>query len=62
MHGHRPLFEDGAAGFDVVIAVDTLWNPDLHGVFIETLRATLGKWPDSGVHIIVGLHTRTYTI
>lgn len=49
-------------GFDVVIATDTLWNPDLHGIFIDSLQLTLRKCCDSRVHLVVGLHTGRYTI
>ena len=52
----------GGDGFDVVIATDTLWNPDLHGIFIDSLRLTLRKCCDSRVHLIVGLHTGRYAI
>ncbi|TFK39837.1 WD40-repeat-containing domain protein [Crucibulum laeve] len=49
-------------GFDVVIAADTLWNPDLHSIFIDALRSTLRKSPTARVHLVVGLHTGRYTI
>lgn len=48
--------------FDVVIAADTLWNPEFHGLFIETLQLTLKKSPDSRIHLFAGLHTGRYTI
>ncbi len=56
------LLEGEADGFDVVIATDTLWNPELHGIFIDSLRLTLRKCCDSRIHLIVGLHTGRYTI
>jgi len=52
-HGHK---------FDLVIATDTLWNPDLHAIFIHALGSTLRKSPLSRVHLVVGLHTGRYTI
>ncbi|KAF8159487.1 hypothetical protein B0H34DRAFT_655096 [Crassisporium funariophilum] len=52
----------GTLGFDVVIAADTLWNPELHCIFINALKATLRKSSTSRVHLVVGLHTGRYTI
>ena len=49
-------------GFDVVIAADTLWNPELHSIFIHTLKSTLKKSSSSRIHLVVGLHTGRYTI
>lgn len=49
-------------GFDVVIAADTLWNPELHPIFIHTLKSTLKKSSCSRIHLVVGLHTGRYTI
>jgi nicotinamide N-methyltransferase len=55
------LTEQGT-GFDLVLAADTLWNPDLHDLFIATLRMTLKKSPFARVHLVAGLHTGRYTI
>ncbi|KAF9466121.1 putative methyltransferase-domain-containing protein [Collybia nuda] len=52
----------GGDGFDLVLAADTLWNPDLHVLFIATLRMTLRKSLSSRVHLVAGLHTGRYTI
>jgi len=49
-------------GFDVVIAADTLWNPELHGSFVAALRMSLRKSPSSRIYIVAGLHTGRYTI
>jgi len=49
-------------GFDVVMAADTLWNPELHPIFIDTLKSTLKKSSSSRIHLVVGLHTGRYTI
>ena len=49
-------------GFDVVIAADTLWNPELHPIFIDSLKSTLKKSPTSRIHLVAGLHTGRYTI
>ncbi|PPQ69820.1 hypothetical protein CVT26_014197 [Gymnopilus dilepis] len=55
------ILQDGYR-FDVVLAADTLWNPDLHSIFIDALRSTLTKTPTSRIHVVVGLHTGRYTI
>ncbi len=52
----------GSDGFDVVIAADTLWNPELHELFVAALRVTLRKSPSSRIYIVAGLHTGRYTI
>lgn len=52
--------DDG--GFDVILAADTLWNPDLHSIFIDTLKMALKKSVSSRIHLVVGLHTGRYTI
>ncbi|KAF9530469.1 putative methyltransferase-domain-containing protein [Crepidotus variabilis] len=58
-----PLLWRGAeGGFDVIIAADTIWNPDLHEILIDSLKNTLKKSPTSRVHLVVGLHTGRYTI
>ncbi|KAF9045666.1 hypothetical protein BDZ89DRAFT_1007885 [Hymenopellis radicata] len=48
--------------FDMIIAADTLWNPDLHPFFIRTLSETLSFSPTAVVHLIAGLHTGRYTL
>ncbi|KAJ7696551.1 hypothetical protein B0H17DRAFT_1053649 [Mycena rosella] len=53
---------DDTEKFDIVIAADTLWNPEFHGLFIDTLRLTLKKSSDSRIHLFAGLHTGRYTI
>jgi nicotinamide N-methyltransferase len=52
----------GRPAFDVVIAADTLWNPELHGIFIQSLQSTLKRSLGSRAHIVVGLHTGRYSI
>lgn len=49
-------------GFDLVLAADTLWNPDLHTLFIATLKMTLKKSRFARIHLVAGLHTGRYTI
>lgn len=48
--------------FDAIIAADTLWNSDLHPLFIETLKRTLRKSSSSRAHLVAGLHTGRYTL
>ncbi|TFK48555.1 WD40 repeat-like protein [Heliocybe sulcata] len=56
------LLQDVPDGYDVIIAADTLWNPELHSVFIQSLALTLRKRDDARVHLVAGLHTGRYTI
>lgn len=49
-------------GFDVIIAADTLWNPALHTLFIETLRSSLARNLHSRIQLVAGMHTGRYTI
>ncbi|KAF8817396.1 hypothetical protein BYT27DRAFT_6809849 [Phlegmacium glaucopus] len=56
------ILGNSSRGFDVVIAADTLWNPELHSIFIDTLKSTLKKSSSSRIHLVVGLHTGRYTI
>ena len=49
-------------GFDVIIAADTLWNPDLHCMFITSLKTTLKRSPTARVHLVAGLHTGRFTL
>ncbi|KAF9454294.1 hypothetical protein P691DRAFT_609317, partial [Macrolepiota fuliginosa MF-IS2] len=65
-----PLFALGApgkvesisGGFDMIIAADTLWNPDLHSIFIETIQQALRRDSEARVHLVAGLHTGRYTV
>lgn len=50
------------AGFDVIVAADTLWNPDLHALFLRTLQLTLRRVCDARIHLVAGLHTGRYTL
>lgn len=52
----------GVTKFDVVLAADTLWNRDLHEIFIDALQTTLKKSAAARIHLVVGLHTGRYTI
>jgi nicotinamide N-methyltransferase len=54
--------DDENAGFDVIVAADTLWNSELHHPFIETLRMTLKKTAEARIHLVAGLHTGRYTL
>ncbi|KAF9477603.1 hypothetical protein BDN70DRAFT_994844 [Pholiota conissans] len=56
------ILGEGREKFDVIIAADTLWNPDLHEIFVDALKSTLRKTPGARIHIVVGLHTGRYTV
>jgi EEF1A N-terminal glycine/lysine methyltransferase len=58
----QPSYPAGPEGFDVVLAADTLWNPDLHELFIKTLCLTLRRTPDARIYLVAGLHTGRYTL
>lgn len=47
---------------DVVIAADTLWNSELHSLFLQALQNTLRKSPDARIYLVAGLHTGRYTL
>ena len=58
------LLEDD--GFDLIIAADTLWNVDLHDVFLQSLESLLRHDPGDistpSIHLIAGLHTGRWAI
>ncbi|THH14992.1 hypothetical protein EW146_g5421 [Bondarzewia mesenterica] len=49
-------------GFDAIVAADTLWNPELHQLFIDTLCRAMTKTADARAYLVAGLHTGRYTI
>ena len=51
-----------SALFDIIVAADTLWNPEAHAQFIETLCMCLSPSPDARIHLVAGLHTGRYTL
>ncbi|KAG2757146.1 WD40 repeat-like protein [Suillus brevipes Sb2] len=53
---------EGSALFDIIVAADTLWNPETHVQFINTLCMCLNRSPDARVHLVAGLHTGRYTL
>lgn len=55
-------YPESSLGYDVVIAADTLWNPELHPLFIESLTMSLRRTADARVHLVAGLHTGRYTV
>ncbi|KAL9713536.1 hypothetical protein Ac2012v2_003147 [Leucoagaricus gongylophorus] len=62
-----PLFsmdkvDEQDAGFDIIMAADTLWNSEYHSKFVDALQRTLRKGPNSRVHLVAGLHTGRYTL
>ncbi|ESK94878.1 hypothetical protein Moror_14045 [Moniliophthora roreri MCA 2997] len=48
--------------FDVIIAADTLWNPDFHAPLVESLKMLLKRSDEARVHLVAGLHTGRYTL
>ncbi|KAI0314818.1 putative methyltransferase-domain-containing protein [Amylostereum chailletii] len=56
------LLSPDAAGFDTIVAADTLWNPDIHLKLIDTLARTLARTDGARAHLVAGLHTGRYTI
>ncbi|KAG7093642.1 hypothetical protein E1B28_007305 [Marasmius oreades] len=48
--------------FDMIIAADTVWNPDLHCVFIDSLKMLLKRTEGACIHLVAGLHTGRYTL
>jgi predicted nicotinamide N-methyase len=50
------------AGFDLIIATDTLWSSQTHSDLIYTLASTLRKRDSARIHLVAGLHTGRYAI
>lgn len=48
--------------FDAVVAADTLWNSEMHGIFLDTLGRVLKRDPGARVTLVAGLHTGRYTL
>jgi EEF1A N-terminal glycine/lysine methyltransferase len=48
--------------FDIILAADTLWNPDLHIPFCQTLSRTLRRSDQARIYLVAGLHTGRWTI
>ena len=47
---------------DIVLAADTLWDPEQHAALLLTICAVLKRTPAARVHLVAGLHTGKYTI
>ncbi|KAI0792016.1 hypothetical protein C8Q75DRAFT_615811 [Abortiporus biennis] len=60
IHDHNERITE--AGFDLIIAADTLWNPSLHKPFLDTLTSALAKSDHARIVLVAGLHTGRYTI
>jgi EEF1A N-terminal glycine/lysine methyltransferase len=48
--------------FDIVIAADTLWNSQLHPLFLDALQRTLRRSANARIYLVAGLHTGRYTL
>jgi len=49
-------------GFEVIMAADTIWNPESHSDLVSTFLMTLRRSSTARVYIIAGLHTGRYTV
>ena len=47
---------------DIVLAADTLWNPELHAALLRTTCGVLARTPAARAHFVAGLHTGRYTL
>jgi EEF1A N-terminal glycine/lysine methyltransferase len=47
---------------DVILAADTLWNPELHAALLRTICAVLARTRAARAHFVAGLHTGRYTL
>jgi len=47
---------------DIVLAADTLWNPELHAAQLRTTCAVLTRTPAARAHFVAGMHTGRYTL
>ena len=47
---------------DIVLAADTLWNPELHAALLRTTCSVLARTPAARAHFVAGLHTGRYTL
>jgi nicotinamide N-methyltransferase len=49
-------------GFDVVLAADTLWNSETHGLLADSFRKTLRRTQQARIHLVAGLHTGRWAL
>ena len=54
--------DSGDWQMDVIVAADTLWNPELHALFLQTLQILLRRTADARIYLVAGLHTGRYTL
>ncbi|KAJ3557421.1 hypothetical protein NM688_g1480 [Phlebia brevispora] len=47
---------------DVIIAADTLWDPEFHPTLLRTLQMLLRRSTDARVHLVAAIHTGRYTL
>ncbi|KIJ55103.1 hypothetical protein M422DRAFT_23754 [Sphaerobolus stellatus SS14] len=48
--------------FDVIMAADTLWNPDHHLSLCQTLARVLRPRSDARIYLVAGMHTGRWTV
>ena len=49
-------------GADIVLAADTLWNPEIHAALLRTTCGVLARTQTARAHFVAGLHTGRYTL
>lgn len=49
-------------GFEIIMAGDTIWNPESHSILVSTFLMTLRRSSTARVYLIAGLHTGRYTV
>ena len=47
---------------DIVLAADTLWNPEMHAALLRTTCVILARTQAARAHFVAGLHTGRYTL
>jgi EEF1A N-terminal glycine/lysine methyltransferase len=49
-------------GFDVILAADTLWNSETHGLLADSFKKTLRRTEQARIHLVAGLHTGRWAL
>jgi nicotinamide N-methyltransferase len=47
---------------DIVLAADTLWNPEVHAALLRTTCGVLARTQAARAYFVAGLHTGRYTL
>ncbi|EMD39256.1 hypothetical protein CERSUDRAFT_81998, partial [Gelatoporia subvermispora B] len=51
-----------SAGFDIIVAADTLWNAETHELLLNSICSTLRRSPDARAYLVAGFHTGRYAV